>query len=66
VRLAEDAEETTLDVIGDKLADLILGRLRPWPPADLEIAAAGVMSGSSPLAEVVIRSTGTGWPGSRP
>ena len=61
-RLAEQAERPALGVGGDQRADARPRAGRgPWPrAAPGRAAAAGEMSGSRPLAEVVTRSTGTG------
>ena len=63
-RLAQEAELPAFGVLGHQAPQLVLAHAALAGHArDLESAAAGVMSGSRPEAEVVTRSTGTGLPG---
>ena len=58
---AEDAEKPVLGHVGDQGAHFVLRELRAFATRGTwNSAAAGVMSGSRPLAEVVTRSTGIG------
>ena len=66
MRLADDAEETAGGIASTSWRTCASGRPRALATRGTwNSAPAGVMSGSSPLAEVVTRSTGTGVSGFR-